>query len=130
MIFDAKQKVLIAIYTEYQKDIPDMNANIKADLLGLSQDEFKAAMDKLDNENLINGAKFSRGGSNSIPLAVFIDNLKMTSKGIDYVEEKLQVNRTLTGTEKIKKIANDSASWGWEQFKDITSRTLAELIKN
>jgi hypothetical protein len=129
MKFDVKQKVLVAIYTEYQKDIPNMDDNIKADILGVTYEEFKIAIDKLLNEEMIKGANFSRG-KGGIPLVLFFTNLRMTSKGIDYVEEKLLLDKTLTGDEKIKKLAVDSANWGWEQFKDIASKTLAEILKS
>jgi hypothetical protein len=35
MKFDTKQKILIAIYIEYQKDKPNMKANIKGTVLGI-----------------------------------------------------------------------------------------------
>lgn len=89
----------------------------------------KLLLDKLDNEKLISGVKFSRDGNGIIPLVVFVSNLKMISKGIDYVEDKLLLDKTLSGAEKINIMTNDSANWGWEQFKDFASKTLAEIIR-
>lgn len=108
MEFDSKQKVLIAIYTEYQKDIPDMKNNIKADKLNLDNTVFKIALEKLENEGLITGVQFIRGGNSHIPISAFTDSVKMTSYGILYVEEKLNIEKTLTGMEKVKKISGSA----------------------
>lgn len=124
---DAKQKVLLAIYTEYQKDIPNMEENLKAQKLGLEYNIFKIAVDKLQNEDLINGAVINRGGNSHIPAVVSMGNVKMTRIGIDYVEHKLEIERTLSGAEKVKTISENAAKWGWEQFKDITAKVLAEI---
>ena len=129
MEFDSKQKVLMAIYTEYQKDIPDMANSIRANILGLDMDVFKIALEKLENERLIIGVKFARGGNSPIPLMAWTDNIKMTTYGIQYVEDKLNIDKTLTGSEKVKNLLSSSASWGWDQFKDIAAKTMAEMLK-
>lgn len=127
MKFDSKQKVLLAIYTEYQKDLPNMRENIKADKLGLENDVFFTALEKLENEGLITDVQIIRGGGKLI--MVMTDSMKMTKEGIEYVEEKIGIRHTLTGAEKIAYIVKESASWGWDQIKDIASRTLSEMAK-
>lgn len=127
MELDNKQKVLLAIYTEYQKDLPDMSSNIRHDVLGIEKPVFEIALDKLENEGLINGVNFSRAG-NKIYVA-FTNNVKMTPYGIHYIEHKLEIEPTNTGNEKVKNIVKNVASWGWEQFKDIAAKTLAEIAK-
>ena len=129
MEFDSKQKVLLAIYTEYQKDMPKMKDVIKAEVLGLERDVFKIALEKLENEGLITDIHFIRGGNSHIPNAVITDSVKMTNYGIEYVEEKLSIERTLTGEEKVKSILKSAVSWGWDQIKDIAARTLADMSK-
>lgn len=128
MEFDAKQKVLLAIYLEYQKDIPEMD-NIKADTLGLTYEVFRIAIDKLENEGLIRGTKITRGYANE-PLAVFLTATKMTSYGLEYVEHKLQVQPDKTGAEKVKEIAKKAGTWTWNEVKDFAAKVLSEIIQS
>ncbi|ATW24173.1 YjcQ family protein [Candidatus Formimonas warabiya] len=127
---DAKQTVLLAIYTEYQKDIPDMENAIKAANLGLEKNVFKVALDKLENEGLINGVEFRRGGNTAIPLTALTTYIKITPIGIRYVEDKLNIDGASTGEQKVKGLLSRFTEWGWEQLKDVAARTLAEMAKN
>lgn len=129
MGLDNKQKVLLAIYTEYQKDKPDMRNNINVEAIGVDFEVFAIAIDKLVNEGLINGADIVRGGRGNNPLDVYTDNIKMTRYGIEYVEQKLEIERTLAGVEKVKKVADKGMQWGWEQAKDFAAKVLAEMMK-
>jgi hypothetical protein len=129
MALDAKQKVLIAIYTEYQKDKPNMES-ISPGSLGIDREIFNIAVDKLDNEGLINGVNIVRAGDSSAPHLVAIDYAKMSSYGIRYVEEKLGIKPELSGEEKVESVISSSTEWGWEQIKDIGSRVLAEMLKS
>ncbi|MBV4441138.1 YjcQ family protein [Clostridium tyrobutyricum] len=122
-----KQKVLLAIYIEYQKDAPDMDKNIKSNILGMPYNEFNIALDKLESEGLIKGTDFSRAG-NRIFIS-YVNNTKITPDGEKYVREKVGLSDILTGKEKIKHISKKIASAGWEQAKDIIARTLAEINK-
>ena len=45
MGLDIKQKVLIAIYTEYQKDLPNIDGNVNANILGIDNNIFNVAID-------------------------------------------------------------------------------------
>ncbi len=54
----------------------------------------------------------------------------MTSIGIEYVENKLGIEKTLSGLEKIKYMYGKYANWGWEQGKEIISSTLAKIIQD
>ncbi|TEB08618.1 hypothetical protein Psch_02184 [Pelotomaculum schinkii] len=129
MELDAKQKVLLAIYTEYQKDLPDMEREISFKNLDLDNKIFRIAIDKLQNEQMINGATIIRGGNSHIPLHVNVGDIKMTRQGIDFVEQKLQIDRTLTGVEKVKVISQNATKWGWEQLKDLAAKVLSEMLK-
>lgn len=128
MEFDAKQKVLVAIYAEYQKDLPDMNKNIKTDIVGLDYKTFLIALDKLENEGLITGTKFATTLDG--PQAAFLHNTKMTPYGLNYVETKLNIEPEKTGKEKIQELASKTATWGWNEAKDIISRIASELMQN
>ena len=132
MGLDTKQKVLIAVYTEYQKDLPDIGEKVRADVLNIDNEVFKVAIEKLENERLICDSNIIKGGSSTIWNTVMVDlkHTKMTPTGIAYVEDKLGIEKTLSGAEKVKYISSKIAEWGWEQFKDIASKTLMEIITN
>ncbi|WP_094607165.1 hypothetical protein SPSIL_058310 [Sporomusa silvacetica DSM 10669] len=125
----AKDQILVAIYLEYQKDIPDMT-QIKATNLGLDHSVFKVALKKLDNELMVNGLKFLAGGANGIPADVYVGNAQMAPSGIKYVENILKVRPEMSKIEKIQAITSKATEWGWEQMKDISAKVLAEIIKS
>lgn len=128
MEFDAKQKVLVSIYAEYQKDLPDMEKNIKAEIIGLDYKTFLIALDKLENERLITGTRFATTLQG--PQAAFLHNTKMTPYGLQYVETELNIQPEKTGKEKIQELATKTISWGWNEAKDIIARIASELIQN
>ena len=126
MEFDSKQKVLIAIYMEYQKDIPNMDS-VSAASVGLEPQVFAVAVDKLDNEGLIKGVNITSGCRDN-PI-IFMNNAKMTSYGLNYVETKLGIQPEKTGLEKIKEISQNAVSWGWNEAKDFAAKVLSEIIQ-
>src|SRR5690606_28819551 len=111
---------------EYQKDIPNMKENICAEKLGLDDTVFKIAIDKLQNEGLIKGAMIANFDASPTPYAVVTDYIKMTREGIDYVENKIGIDKTLTGAEKVKKVLYKMGELGFEQLKDIAAKVLSE----
>jgi methyl coenzyme M reductase alpha subunit len=125
---DTKQKVLLAFYTEYQKDVPNMRS-ITSSELGISNDQFVVAIQKLENEGLINGAKYMKGGRGTIPLAVITDFIMVTRDGLQYVEEKLNIQPTMTALEKTKEVSKKVTEWGYNELKDFAAKVLAEIIK-
>jgi hypothetical protein len=128
MELDTKQQILILFYAEYQKDIPQMEkVRERAKELGIDTKIFNIAVDKLQNEGFICGAQIGFGGNSPYPVFVIVDGVKMTRSGIDYVEQKLGIDHLLTGKEKLKYAAGKIAEWGFEQFKDLISKTLAEM---
>lgn len=128
MNLDTKQKVLIAIYTEYQKDVPDMMNKIKPVELGIDENVFNIALSKLDNEGLITGADFVKVKNEIVHS--YVDGIMMTPWGIEYVETKLGLDKTLSGMEKVQEMAKKSVTWGWNEFKDITVQVLSEMGKH
>lgn len=125
---DTKQKVLVAIYTEYQKDVPNMR-NVTAASIGLDNDRFAVAIQKLENENLIQGPKYTKGGRGTIPLMVIMDFVMVTNYGLAYVEEKLGIRPTMSSSEKLKEVTKKVTSWGYEELKDFAVKVTAEVIK-
>lgn len=125
---DTKQKVLIAFYTEYQKDIPNMK-RVVASEIGISQDQFTVSIQKLENENLITGPQYAKGGRGAVPLMVFTDFIMITNYGLQYVEEKLGIQPSMNAGEKVKEVTKKVTAWGYNELKDFTVKVAAELIK-
>ena len=93
MEFTTKDKVLIAIYNEYQKDIPNMNS-VSARSLDIELEAFGVAVEKLANEELVNlrnrlEDSIRRGGTGSKVHSTDIGGAMVTRRGIDYVEKRL-----------------------------------------
>lgn len=135
MNLDTKQKVLIAIYTEYQKDIPEIHNEITPEKLGIDEEIFDIAIVKLENEGLIIDTSLISGmisidSKNRWSISTRLDNTKMTPYGINYVENKLGIDSTLSGFDKVKKVGEKCAIWGWNEFKDITVKILSEMGKH
>lgn len=130
MKLDSKQKVLIAIYIEYQKDVPNMNESIQPTKLGMEREVLDIAIDKLQNEGLIDGADIRRGGIGNKIIAIFTRDIRMTGEGIEYVESKIGLSRVLTGEDKVKFVLKELASSGWEQLKDIAAKALVEISRS
>lgn len=127
MKLDTKQKVLVAIYIEYQKDSPNMKKAINAENLQLSQDIFIMALRKLDNEGLINIEFF--WAEDEIYEFEF-DDMLISYYGIEYVEKKLGIDKTLSGLDKAKYIVTKCGEWGVNQLKDFSSKVVAEMLKS
>ncbi|TCP28784.1 YjcQ protein [Scopulibacillus darangshiensis] len=118
---DTKQKVLVAIYLEYQKDLPKMD-NITSENLSLDNRVFNTALIKLENEGLIKGLKTTK-------FDVFTAFVMMTNLGINYVEEKLEIKPTLSNGEKVREVTKKVTSWGYTELKDFSAKFLAEFVK-
>jgi hypothetical protein len=127
MGLNTKQQVLVAIYTEYQKEIPNMNA-ITCEKLGISIDEFYIALKKLDNEGLVNNIKILPKGNSNVPAFVVINNAMMSAYGIDYVEKKLEMEKTLSPKEKVEKVIGKSEEFGLKHLKDFAVNIFSDCI--
>lgn len=126
MELDNKQKVLVAIYTEYQKDVWDMST-ITSEALGMSREQFNIAVLKLHNEGLIRGSRPIEIDQSPIPVQWVMDSTLMTLQGIEYVESKLEIATTMSNKEKVAAVANKAGQWGWTQLKEIAAKTAAEM---
>lgn len=124
---DTKQKVLVAFYTEYQKDVPNMRS-ITAESLGIEEEVYIIALQKLDNEGLISDVNFFDAMGSLRPVAVGLDYAMMTPDGLEYVETKLGIEPTLSGSEKAKEAIKKLGEWGLEQTKDVISKIASDII--
>jgi hypothetical protein len=125
MKLNVEQQVLVAIYTEYQKNIPNMS-NITAENLGLSKKEFFIALDKLDNERKVNNIHILRGGGSRVPASVVVQNAKISNSGIEYVEAKLGIETTLPAKEKVQMVKNILGGIGLTALEDFIAKVIAE----
>ena len=129
----AKDKILLSIYLEYQKDLPDMERAITAQSLKLEHEEFNYGVMKLRNENLINGGRFPEAHGKII--MAFMNDVMPSNWGIKYVEERLLQDKNIDASENdpktgnIKKVIRNAVAFGWNEIKDIAAKTLAEMSK-
>lgn len=128
MELDTKQKVLIALYTEYQKDLPDMKS-IKAETLGISEEVFFVAIMKLKTEGYVTDLMEIHTAGMLYPV-YRLDQMKLTRDGLEYVESKLNINSKATGKEKVIAASKKLGEWGMDTFKDVVGKIAAELIKS
>lgn len=109
---DAKMRVLMAIYAEYQKDVPDMvNVNVRA--LRMDWDAFRAAVLKLENEALIRGLVTKPPERAQIGDVEEIDmrGVMPTVSGLSAVErfvEKGQIDTAEARLERLERAAGDA----------------------
>ena len=127
MELDSKHTVLFAVYSEYQKDIPDMGS-ITPDLLKMERRVFNIACMKLENEGFISGLKTFPPHADIEPRAVSVDGVKPTRYGIEYVEQKLELDRMGTGREKLRQLKEKFSSFSWNVLQDVVVEILSKMF--
>lgn len=81
MKLDAKQQVLLALYIEYQKDLPKMDS-VKCSSLNMAIDVFNTALGKLSKEGYINGL-YAYPADNNEFYEVYTKDVGLTRAGIE-----------------------------------------------
>ena len=127
MELDSKHTVLFAVYSEYQKDIPDMGS-ITPDLLKMNRRVFNIAFIKLENEGFISGLKTFPANAEIEPASVNLDGVKPTRYAIEYVEQKLELDRMGTGREKLRQLKEKFSSFSWNVLQDVADGILSEMF--
>lgn len=123
---DTKQKVLLALYTEYQRDLPNFD-DITAASLGMNPDIFNIAIKKLQDEELIGDVHLIWGEEkDSVPMGVVLSVCRLTRLGIDYVEKNFGIENGLPVREKIIVLSAKFADWGLQELNVLVARVLAE----
>lgn len=120
MTNDTKHQVLYALYSEYQKDVPDMRL-VDWHGVGISELAFNAALLKLQNEGYIQGLITNPPNEmNARKLyAVKRDHVFLTGKGVEYVEQLAGIEASETASAKIKRLAKQAGIFGMEILKDF-----------
>ena len=91
-----KLKVMLS----FMREINDGNIPSHTDY-GLEKTEFYDIIDACQDEGLIKGANFSRGKGNRILIA-FLENTKLTVKGLEYLDEHSTAMKAYKGLKEIR----------------------------
>jgi|GEM_PF-3500774 len=85
-----EEKILLAIYTELEKDQSNISGTINSKKLGLDFTVFSEAVEQLLNKGLICNAGVIRAGMCQRPVEVFLSSVKLTRAGKNCVERILK----------------------------------------
>ena len=128
MELDAKHRGLFAIYAEYQKDVPDMN-EITFKSLDMDKAAFNAALAKLENEGLISGLAVIPPNSFRRPAQVIVTGVFPTREGLERVEAKLEIEKSETGEEKLRTLAERFGKLGWDVLRGVAVSVLSKTAR-
>lgn len=91
-----KLKVMLS----FMREINDGNIPEHTDY-ELGRTEFYDIVDACQDEGLIKGARFSRGKGNEI-LTAFLENTKLTVKGLEYLDKHSNTMKAYKGLKEIR----------------------------
>lgn len=126
MMLDSKQQVLLALYMEYQKDIPKMQ-EITCTALDMDIEVFNIALYKLQNEGYINGLR-TMSADNDKFYHVDISGVILTRDGIELIENKFGLAKEFTAEEKLRHILKKCGAWGFMAMKMFGSTILENIL--
>lgn len=112
---DTKSQVLLAVYIEYQKDLPKMG-NITNTALNMDIDVFHAALQKLENEGMIHGLSVFAADNDAF-YHVDTANMKLTRDGIAYIEQTFGIRKELTAADKLNYVIKKCGVYGLQALK-------------
>lgn len=110
MKLTSKETVMLAVYIEYQKDLPQMK-NINHTALNMDKDVFNTALDKLSNERYIT-----------------TENIKPTPEGLIYAEKYFSIQKYDTAAEKIEYIIKKCGTFGFSALKLFAVSAMEHLF--
>lgn len=91
-----KLKVMLS----FMRELNDGNIPTYSDY-GLEKTEFYDIIDACQDEGFIKGASFSRGKGNRILIA-FLENTKLTVKGMEYLDSNSTAMRAYKGLKELR----------------------------
>lgn len=120
MTIDTKHQVLYALYSEYQKDIPDMES-INATVLDMEVPVFNAALLKLQNEGYIQGFDWRPPETMDARkiISSYRKNIYLTRKGVEYVEKLASIAESMPARKKIAELAKQVGLFGMDILKSF-----------
>ena len=120
MTIDTKHQVLYALYSEYQKDVPDMET-VHAEVLDLKVVVFNAALLKLQNEGYIQGFDWQPPETMDARkiISSYRKNIYLTRKGVEYVEKLASIAESMPSRKKIAELAKQVGLFGMDILKSF-----------
>ncbi len=94
--------------------------------LGIGQDSFCFALVKLQNEGLINGLAYEWTLANDL-IILSCARVMPTRLGIEYVEKKLEIERSWTGKKKLEWLRDKCGELGWDLIKAYVMARLSGM---
>lgn len=128
-ILDTKLQVLLAIYAEYQRDIPEMD-RVTYKALDMDSQAFRAALIKLQNEGLISGLVIeppNETHANKVR-GVIRTNMLPTRAGLDEAEKYITTGNTDTAKSRLQVLVTRAGLAGLDCVKEIAKDVLADVI--
>ena len=122
----SKETVMLAVYIEYQKDLPQMK-NINHTALNMDKDVFNTALDKLSNERYITGVSVFSADSEKF-YSVNTENIKPTPEGLLYAEKYFGIQKYDTAAEKIEYIIKKCGAFGLSALKLFAVSAMEHLF--
>ena len=120
MTIDTKHQVLYALYSEYQKDIPDMES-INAAVLDMEVPVFNAALLKLHNEGYIQGIDWRPPETMDARkiISSYRKNIYLIRQGVEYVEKLASIAESMPARKKIAELAKQVGLFGMDLLKSF-----------
>lgn len=101
-----------------------MTDAITCDKLGIPKTELNTIIEKLQLADMITGANIFY--ADNIPYVVFLENVRITAKGIQYVEKSLGLTVRDTRENRLKGVKSAVQ----EFTENVLSKALAEYMKS
>jgi len=92
-----KLKVMLS----FMREINDENIPVANDY-GLENRAYWDIIDACQDEGFIKGVNFSRGGQGNPILMAFLDSVKLTVKGMEYLHQNSKAMQTYKGLKEIR----------------------------
>lgn len=86
---DLKDRVLLAMYDEYQKGNADMRRTVRPERLQLEPSTFNRQIQALQTEGFIRGAVLVRDRDSIFPEQVILNRVALTNYGLHYLKSNL-----------------------------------------
>lgn len=91
----------LKVMLSFLREVNDGNLP-KASDYGLSPQEYWEIVDAAQDDGLIKGATFSRGGQNSKILCGFLDGVQLTVKGMEYLDNHAPAMKLYKGLKELR----------------------------
>ena len=91
----------LKIMLSFMREVNDGNIP-KATDYGINDLEYWDIIDAMQDDGLIKGVNFSRGGQGNKILIAFLENVKVTIKGMEYLNENSALAKTYKGLKEIR----------------------------